>query len=451
MEGKMYTEKLEKRLQELETRQADLVKRSQESQDVDEIKQIEKELSDIKDDIAAIKADLEDIKTAKDQSTDEERNTETDKDNEEDAGNSDSKPEEDDQKNKDSENRSAVSAVQKQPQLRKVASYGAGAIKGENMDNTKNLAETRAAEFQKNKQMTFDTAETRSMLVSSGKIATPTKASGIEDNFSEVSSIVDLVTVEDCEGMGSDKVAFKKSNATATAKTEGDKNATSTGMTTDYVEIKPETLSAYDEISREVMKQTNLKYASKVQESAKIALRRAAAKKITACANTSKALDNGAKVEIEAINETTLRKIALSYGGDNEIPGNTYLFLTKQDLIAFGDVRGKNEKQAIYEIIPNTQNPNTGIIKDKGLSVNYCLNADLTQLENATAGGKTGENAVMLYGNPKTIKLDLFSNYDVRSSEDFKFDQGVIAIFGDVQCGCDVTHYNGMIKVLKKA
>ena len=70
------------------------------------------------------------------------------------------------------------------------------------------------------------------------------------------------------------------------------------------------------------------------------------------------------------------------YGGDDNLFGGegVVLFLNKKDLIAFGDVRSSTTLQPVYEIIPDGNNPNTGVIKDGGLSVKYCINANCTAL-----------------------------------------------------------------------
>ena len=53
----------------------------------------------------------------------------------------------------------------------------------------------------------------------------------------------------------------------------------------------------------------------------------------------------------------------------------------------------------------------------------------------------------MLYGQPQKCELDLFSPYEIEVSNDFKFNQGLLAIRGDVQLGADVVANEGFIKV----
>lgn len=302
--------------------------------------------------------------------------------------------------------------------------------KGEvKMENTK--IEQRAKALKETNKMTIENEEARSVLVSSGKLATPTEVSGINDGFVKVSSIVDLVKVVNCEGMGSNKVAYVDAEATAAKQTEGSA-ANNSDPVFGFVTITPESVAVLSSISKQAKKQTTLVYEAKVRESALVALKKMAANIITTKALASPL--NGKVEGITAIDDKTLRKIALSYGGDEGIEGATYLFLTKADLIKFGDVRGTSNKNAVYEIIPDTNNPNTGVIKDGGLTVNYCLNSNLTENK-------------MLYGNPKMIELDLFSNYEIEVSSDFYFDKLMDAIRGDVELGADVVAKNGLLTI----
>lgn len=299
--------------------------------------------------------------------------------------------------------------------------------------NAQKKAEARAQKFAANNKMTINNVEARSVLVSSGKIATPTEVSGINDMFNTVSSIVDLVKVTDASGMGAYKVAFQKTNAAADNQTEGG-TYNSSDPSFDFVTITPETQSVLSYISKQVQKQTPLNYEAKVRESALIALRKSAQELITTKIVASTL---NTAITATAIDDKTLRTIAFNYGGDENIMGGAVLFLNKKDLIKFGDVRGNN-KQAVYEITPDTANPNTGVIKDGGLSVKYCINSDLTE-------------GTLIYGQPAGFELALFSDYDVRVSEDFAFDKGLLAIRGDVELGGDVVKQDGFVKLTVSA
>ena len=329
------------------------------------------------------------------------------------------------------ENRSAGAAAgAEQRGFNPVATYG-GARQTENRGaQNNNEAEQRAQRFAATNRMSIGATEARSVLISSGKIATPTQVGGINEMFNTVSSIVDMVKVTNCEGMGKYRVAIQTAQATAAKQTEGAAAANSE-PTFAYVDIDPETAAVLSYISKQVRKQSPLNYEEKVRSSALVALRAYAAKLITEkiVADADKLTE---AVEFAAIGADTLRKIALNYGGDENVVGDAVLFLNKKDLVAFGDVRGTQEKKAIYEITPDTSNPNTGIIKDGGLSVKYCINSNLAQ-------GK------LIYGQPKNFELGLFGNYEINVSDDFAIDKLMLTIVGDVELGGAIIKKGGFV------
>lgn len=289
----------------------------------------------------------------------------------------------------------------------------------------------RATKFAETRKTNATVEEMRSVLVSSGSIATPTEVDGINENgFAGVSSIIDLVKVVNCEGMGKNRVAYTKADAEAADQTEGGA-AGGTGTTFDFVDISPESVAILDAISKQTKKQSPLQYEAKVKEKAMLALRKKAAELVTEKVLASTLVT---AQTITALDQNAIRDIVLNYGGDEGVSGAAYLFLNKADLITLGKVRGTSEKKAVYEIIPDEANPNTGTIKDGGTIVKYCLN------KNLTAG-------TLLYGQPKNIELDLFSNYEITVSEDFYFDKLMDAIRGDVELGADVVAQGGIVKV----
>ena len=307
--------------------------------------------------------------------------------------------------------------------------------------------QARAEAFIKNgEKEKLSTTEMRATLVSGGHIATPTKVEGIEPNFNQVSSIVDLVRVENNEGMGSAKYAYEISISEAKDQTEGSSVEMSDPVY-GYETMTPDSIMVLSQISKQVRKQSPLNYEGKVVDSAEKALRVKVAKYITSKILASTLIEKPDALKLTAIDDKTLRKIAFSYGSDETVYGNAWLFLTKKDLIAFGDVRGTNgNKSAVYEITPDTDNPNTGTIKDGGLSVRYCLNPNLTNLASAEADG-----VAMFYGQPQNAVLGLFSDYEVQVSEDFAFDKNMLTIRGDAEIGCVVDKYHGFVCVTKGA
>ena len=326
-----------------------------------------------------------------------------------------------------------------------------------------NDIEERAKAFVTSGKLKIENSETRATLLSGGQIATPTKVGGINEPGLQVSSIVDMVTVEDMTGIGSYKEAYIDSWQAAGAATEGTAS-TPSDPSFKTVQINPFLLDTLTYVSREIRKQSPLQYEEKVRQGALIALRKkvsdwivngngtSAPYGIKNAVNTESSpasMTKALNVTAAAIDEKTLRKIVFEYGNDESIGTNAILFLNKADLIAFGDVRGTNEKGAVYEIIPDGSNPNTGVIKDGGLTVKYCINSNLTALSTSTRG--TSAIKTMVYGDPSCYKLGLFGDYEVNVSEDYKFAEGLLAIRGEAMVGGNVVIKNGFVVVTLSA
>lgn len=309
-------------------------------------------------------------------------------------------------------------------------------------------AENRAEKLKETGRALIPGEEVRSVLISGGTLATPTDVSGINDiPGAKASSIIDMVKVVNCTGMGSNKVAYISADIdAAAAQTEGSA-ATNKEPTFGFVTITPQSVAVLSYISKQAKKQTPLAYEAKVREQALVSLRKKAASLVTAALNSSE-MNSLVAASVASgkgvINEKTLRNIVLAYGGDESVVGGAVLFLNKTDLIAFGDVRGTNEKKAVYEIIPDGDNPNTGMIRDGGLSVRYCINSNLIACS-GTAQSASEIVPTMIYGNPQCFELDLFSDYEIRVSEDFAFDKLMDTIRGDVELGGDVVVKNGFV------
>ena len=329
---------------------------------------------------------------------------------------------------KPEENRSAAAGAE-QRGFNPVATYGGAQTENRGSQQVSE-AEQRAKNFAASNRMTIGDEETRAVLISSGDIATPTKVDGIKDQFNTVSSIVDMVYVENCVGMGKHRVALETEDAEATEQTEGGE-ANNSEPKFKYVDIDPTSVAVTSQISKQVRKQSPLNYTEKVRRNALTALRKRAVKIIT---DAIIANVDGLAVELplDAIDETTLRKIALHYGGEENVVGNAVLQLNKNALIAFGDIRGTEDKKPVYEITPDTSNPNTGIIKDGGLSVKYCINSRLT-------------DAQLVYGQPQNFELDLFSPYEIVVSEEHAITKLMLTIVGDVELGGKIIKKDGFV------
>lgn len=319
-------------------------------------------------------------------------------------------------------------------------------------------AATRADHFSQEHRMSITTdALRRSLTLSGGSIAQPTRVSGINPAQNEVSGIIDMVYTVDANGMGKDSVAYELTGMDTVIKKD-DGTATADGTPTyGIAEISPVLLSTLGYVSRNIQRTTPLNYQARTSDAALKALRKkvsrlivtgdpsAATPEITGILNAAAILASS-DITISAIDAKTLRTIALSYGGDDNVEGGGVLLLNKKDLIAFGDIRGTNEKKAVYEIEFASGSTTVGTIKDGGLAVTFVINNALPALADATAGDYT-----MTYGKPLAYQLDLFGPYEIEVSRDYKFAEGLLAVMGEAMVGGNVVMKNGFLRVKKGA
>lgn len=309
----------------------------------------------------------------------------------------------------------------------------------------------RCADFQKTGRMRYRALDliTRAAatLSSSTGVIGPTGVSGINDAAgSTVSGFIDMITVTDCTGMASYKVAMVDGDPTASAGTEGTV-PTQSSTTFKAVELVGKLYSLIDYISKQIRKMSPLNYEAKINERIRKALRAVLSKmvitKILASAQNS-TLAVKAASGAALFTPDLLSKIILSYGGDEGVDGAACLVLPKADLQAFAAVRGKNEYLPVYSIKPDGSNPSTGIIQDNnGLSCRYCLSKDVPALSTATLSGTATKG--MFYGNPKCAEMGVWGEVEVTVNEGYKFGEGLLTILGEVTADAEVTTKNGFV------
>ena len=298
--------------------------------------------------------------------------------------------------------------------------------------------------------------QTRSTLIATDSLVEPTKnGNDIKDNLNPVSSIIDQVSVIDATGAAAFEEAYVKSEPTAAERKDG-----STGTATDPVfrvaKLKPELINVTSFVSKNIQRVSPLAYEAKIRSLALKALRRKVANMIvngstdafgikTAKNTMNEDICKELLLNANTIDANTLKKIVFSYGGNDELGGNARLFLTKEDLQKFGEVRGTNEKKALYEITPDNANPNIGTIKEGGLIVPYTINSSLTSLSSAVKG--TEKVQTMFYGDPANFELALFGNYTVEVFKETKAVEGMITIIGEIMAGGNVIADGGFVVV----
>lgn len=432
MELKSFLEeqksKCAKRLDDINSKLDDLAKKNDETEDEAELKAIGDEIAELQAEKAEAEAELKEIEA---QLEALEKSEEP-------------KPEEDPNPN---------------PQRGAFLQFGNYQVraneKGGQFKMTKEELEQRQAiaeAFKKDGKMHIEKPQLRAVTIASGQVLVPTEAHGIE-NPADVpySTILDFVKVEDMTGAGYNAVSLLEDYAEAGAKSEGeeiDESNPSFGIVT----IQPEKgFKVLSSISNETLKTSPLNYYGKVEYSAMVALRRKVAKLIVDKAVGAKDdAENAvnASLELTALDEKFLRTICFAFGGDEGIFGTASLVLNKKDLSKLGELMSSYTKDYVFEIEPNEANPNIGVIKKGGLSVRYIINNNLPAFsEEGTEAGAT----CMLYGDLKSIEVDLFGAYDIKVSEDADFKKDLLAIRGTAQVGVGVTRLHGLIEVKKPA
>lgn len=266
-------------------------------------------------------------------------------------------------------------------------------------------------------------------LLSTGTIAKPTKVGEINGIADGLSSIVDDVKAIALEGNGTYISPLKTANASAVDVTDGEEIG-GTGATFGTVEISPSEWGIVDSISNQVKKMTPVNYEVEVENSAVIALRAKAQSKIVAAILDSAHLGN----QTIALDQKFLRTLLISH---KSIAGKgaNKLYLTRNDLITLGDVRGTNEKRPLYTIEFTDNGANmSGVISEGGSSVAFSIVDDLT-------------DGTQLYGQPQTVEMPMWGNYVVETDESVFFTKNLIALRGLQTANAALCAVEGMVKV----
>lgn len=334
-------------------------------------------------------------------------------------------------------------------------------VGGSQTENTENKADEkrRQALYERNGRATY---ESRAILLSGGTLATPTRVGvNVQDIHNPVSGIVDAVMYEDLTGVGQYDEPLQWTDPSAVVATEGTA-PTASDPTFKKASIKPILLAVVTNISREIRKQTPTLYESKVVGAVRRALYTKMSQQIIAGSGSSQfyGIYNAVTTDSTAlyttkefaavstkgsITPTTLRTLIMAYGGDENFVSDATLVLNKTDLEAFANLRGTNEKKAIYDVTPDGSNPSRGTIAEMGSTfrVKYIINSNVVALEGlaqTAAAQKT-----MIYGDLSKYKVGLFGNVDVLISEDEKMSAGLIVIRGEVTCGGNVVQKNAFV------
>ncbi|WP_444321712.1 phage major capsid protein, partial [Megasphaera sp.] len=211
--------------------------------------------------------------------------------------------------------------------------------------------------------------EKRSILTTTPTIIVPTFDSPvINDGFNTVSSLVDRVKHVNLNGGESYEEPYRIDIPDGSYTAEG-AAASDTDVTFGKAAMTKSKITAYSEISREMLKLPNADYAGYVQGAIRTSIRAKMTKEILLGSGATNsfvglfstkatAIDPATDLTLTGIDDTTLDQIIFSYGGKEDVEDAAVLILNKLDLLAFASVR-TSTKQKFYDI---KSQANTGTI-----------------------------------------------------------------------------------------
>lgn len=277
-------------------------------------------------------------------------------------------------------------------------------------------------------------------------------ASDLNPTWNPVSALVDLVKTVTLKGGETYQRGFVKDyGAEGAGPTAEGADYNDVEPSFGYVTIEKEKVTAYTEEPEEMQKLPNADYDSIVEGSVSTATRRYLSRQILIGDGTTSHLkgifynpsetsevviDPSTDLEISAIDDGTLDDIIYSFGGDEEVEGVATLILNKQDLKAFAKLRDSTGRK-VYTVVNQGQ---TGTID----GVPYIINSACAAISNSDT--ESGAYA-MAYGYLQNYELAVFSDIDVRRSDDYKFKSGQTAFRASMFVGGSPAAYNGFIRV----
>lgn len=287
--------------------------------------------------------------------------------------------------------------------------------------------EIRAKEFAK-------TGVTEFRVLTTATIAKPTKV-GEMNGLADVScGIIDDVYAIPLDGNGAYVAPYKKTNAGATNHDEGT-NHGGTGSGFDHVTINPTEWSVFDEISNRVSRQTPVTYIDAIEQSAVSALRVTGCEKIIDAVLASTLAK---KINSMALDASYLRNLILGYNAIKG-KGECVLYINRADLITLGNIRGTQDKKAVFEFEYDPGSTMSGTIKEGATSIKF-------RIEDHLAVG------TQLFGQPLTIHMPMWNAMEVKTDEHGEFfKKGTVGIVGLQDAGADLCALNGMEVVLQAA
>lgn len=307
------------------------------------------------------------------------------------------------------------------------------------------FVEKRAKALKNNEVVTLERR-----MVSVGSAAMGVKASAtINDTFSKLSTVDQLVSVESLVGSGAEsfKKPYVKTYPTGGITGEGEAYTT-TEPTFSYATVNKIKVTAYAEISEEMEKLPSANYVEVVNKAIRDALKIKIVQQIIGgtgtgemlgILNAPEAMMPKADCEkvVGAIDENTIDNIIFDYGGDENVEGDAVLILNKSTLREFAKVKGSDKKRA-YDIVVNG---NTGTIN----GVPYVISSNIAAYTSSLAAG----TPYLIYGKMNGYVMAEFTDIDVKRSPEYKFKEGMVAYRASQFVGGSPAMYKGFLKIVR--
>lgn len=432
-------DKFLKMLRAKEAKKAELQTRSKTTEDIKELRSINDELTALNAEIEELRGMISDIEAEERAAAEKEK----------------AEAEAREKAAKEAEAETARTKAVAEAEARAAQTQAKDYVPGKGFESRAKavLEETEKENRAKAEERGKELKEGRSITVASSNVVVPSYfADKINGTFLQVSNLLDAVDVIPLNGGESYRQPFEIATADAGYKAEG--AAYQEAETTfGYSDITKAKITAYNEITEEVEKLPAAPYANVVLGGVTRSLRKKLAKEIMVGAGTtntlvgifnasSSVIPTTSDIAITEIDNTTLDTIIYGYGGDEAVEGSCVLILNKKDLAEFSRLRTTDGKK-FHTIIPS-QNGGSGTID----GIPYIINSACPVL---SASGTEANTYCMAYGNLKNYQLAVFSDIDVKRSDDYKFKEGMIAHKGVVFVGGNVVSYKGFVRVKKKS
>lgn len=329
-------------------------------------------------------------------------------------------------------------------------------MKEEKLDFTK-IADDKADEIEqratdllagKAVKMSFASVNQRAKTTDTGILIPKHYDNNIREQiFPTVSSIYDMFTFMNVDGGESFTMPFDKSKTEAGVTAEGTPYHDIEGSF-DYVEIGKKKLTAYFEISEEMLKLPKADYEAYLRAELYKALKRKiislainddgtngfAGILSTTNANTLKVCPADKDFTIDAMDSKLLRKIQFAYGYNDEVEAPETLFMNKNDIRTLALLDGKNQQYA-YDFDS----------KRKTLdNVPFCT-PTVIPAYNAAKAAMCG-----FYGDVSTYTIAIFSPVEVQRSTDYKFKENMVAYRASVFVGGAPSALCGLMRLKSK-